>query len=273
MGAIIMLRIVIVSWNVKDLVTRCIESIVAMSSDVDYDIVVVDNASKDGTQQILQDVVKKYAYIQAILNPTNRGFAAACNQGINVQGTMRNERSPNYYLLLNPDTEMSSDVLKRMVAWMNNHPKAGIAGCMLKNPNGTIQPSIRRFPTLFSQLLIAIKVHHLTKNLVVLHHYFWSDFDYSQEREVDQVMGAFFMVRRSCWDELQGLDERFFIWFEEVDFCLRAMHAGWQVWYVPISGVVHHAHASFKKQSFFIKQRNFFSSMIKYFLKHRLRIS
>jgi len=164
---------------------------------------------------------------------------------------------------------VTKGALKRMVEWMDAHPEAGIAGPKLLNPDGSRQPSVRRFPGLLDQALILLKLHRFWPSAPPFRRYLAADFDGAKEQDVDQLMGAALFVRREVFADIGLLDEAFFIWFEEVDFCKRAKDAGWRVVYVPTASVIHHGGASFAKAMTLKKQRYFGASMRTYFRKHR----
>jgi hypothetical protein len=247
--------IIIVSWNVKDLLKKCLESILRYSQNIEYEIIVVDNASTDGTVEMVR---QNFSQVQLIANQENLGFAKANNIGIR-------QSKGKYVLLLNPDTEFVENSLEKVIAKMESDQKIGVLGCRLLNPNKSLQQSVRRLPTILNQLVILFKLHKFFPSL--LHNYLAKDFDYSREQRVDQVMGAFFLVRRSVFREIGLLDEKYFIWFEEVDFCSRVVQADSDVVYWPCTSIIHHGGQSFAQQMTFRKQFWFFRSAMHYFLK------
>ncbi|HTK05508.1 MAG TPA: glycosyltransferase family 2 protein, partial [Candidatus Eisenbacteria bacterium] len=252
------LSIVIVNWKVKDLLRRCLASVYRETKGVSFEVFVADNDSRDGS---LEMVLKEFPEATVIANNRNLGFAAGNNPAL-----MRAEGE--FVILLNPDTELKEDALTTMVAHMRANPRIGILGPRLVGADGKLQPSVRRFPTLVSQALIMLKLHHPLRKFGPLRRYFADDFDYTKAAEVDQVMGAAFMIRRKVLAQLGGLDERFFIWFEEVDYCKRAKDAGFEVWYSPVANVTHNGGESFGKAFGPTKQRYFNDSLRKYFHKH-----
>jgi N-acetylglucosaminyl-diphospho-decaprenol L-rhamnosyltransferase len=249
------LRIVIVSWNVEKLLDRCLRSLPDACRGLDWDVVVVDNASADGSV-----LVAKETGAHVIVNPDNRGFAKACNQGIAGHDA-------RYVLLLNPDTECPSGSLTDFVRFADQEPTAGIFGPKLIYPDGKYQESVRRFPTVWNQLCILLKLHHVFPWLGTLKRYFAKDLDAAKEANVDQVMGACFLIRREVIEQIGGLDERYFIWFEEVDYCRMAREAGWTVRYLPSVTVIHHGGQSFAQVFSTRKQKMFNDSLVKYFAK------
>jgi len=252
------LSIIIVSWNVSNLLKKCINSIYKRTQGISFEVFVIDNASADNTVQIIR---KNFSQVKLIINQENKGFAGANNQGIKgAEG--------DYVLLLNPDTELKEDSFTKMVKFMKDNPKCGIAGCHLLNPDGSHQDSVRRFPKFLDQALILLKLHHIFPQFAPFQHYLCKDFDYKQEQQVDQVMGAFFMIRRKVIEQIGLLDEKFFIWFEEVDYCQRAKAAGWQVIYTPLTSIIHHFGQSFKQVMTIKKQKIWNRSLRYYFFKH-----
>ncbi|HWQ99873.1 MAG TPA: glycosyltransferase [Candidatus Methylomirabilis sp.] len=248
------LRIVIVAWNVEQLLDRCLRSLPGSCSGLDWDCVVVDNASKDGSVAVAMDVPN----VRVIANRDNRGFAKACNQGL--AGV-----DARYVLLLNPDTECPPDSLTRLVRAADNRDRAGIVGPKLLNSDGSVQTSIRRFPTFWSQFGIMLKLHNLFPALFL--RYFATDQSLEAEQDVDQVMGSCFLIRREVLEQIGGLDERYFIWFEEVDYCRMAREHGWNVRYIPSVAVTHHGGQSFGQVFTRTKQRYFNDSLVSYFRK------
>jgi len=255
------LSIIIVNWNTKDLLKKCLESIFRYEKNVNHELIVIDNASTDGSSEMISELKIKNQKLKVILNEKNLGFAKAVNQGIKLS-------EGKYILLLNPDTEIRENTLKKMIRFMEEHFRVGICGGKILNPDGSIQPSVRRFPSLMSQIFVLLKCHHFLKNFLPIKKYFSLDFDYSKTQEVEQVMGAFFMMRRELIAEIGLFDENFFLWFEEVDFCRRAKTAGWQIYYFSEAEVIHQRAASFRQVLPLKNQWQFNKSLLYYFKKH-----
>lgn len=254
------LRIVIVSWNVAGLLERCLLSLPAACQDLEWDCVVVDNDSADESTGVVQGIMDRDERFDLIINKENTGFANACNKGAA-------NHHARYVLLLNPDTECPQGSLTELVRVADNKPLAGVIGPQLVYPDGTSQESVRRFPSLSDQSLILLKWHHFLPGLKSFQRYFCRDLLKEKGQSVDQVMGACFLVRSDCWDQLKGLDQRYFIWYEEVDFCKQAVVDGWIIWYEPAIKVVHHGGQSFDKVFTLRKQRYLNDSLRKYMLK------
>lgn len=252
------LSIIIVNWKVKDLLEKCLESIFEQTKNISFEVFVVDNNSGDGSVEMARE---KFPQIDLTASAENLGFAKGNNLAIK-------KARGRYVLLLNPDTEILDNTLEKMVKFMDTHPDCGIAGCKLLNPDLSLQPSVRAFPDLASQIFILLKIHHLLPHSKAMYKYLVQDFDYEKIQEVDQVMGAFMMIRREVIEKIGLLDENFWIWFEEVDFCKRIKNAGWKILYTPEASVIHHYGQSFKQVMGVKKQKDFNRSLSYYFKKH-----
>jgi len=255
------LSIIVVNWNVRPLLELCLDSIYNQTKGITYEVIVIDNASIDGSREFLQAEKKFHKNLKVILNERNLGFARANNQGLKLaQG--------RYILFLNPDTQILDNALFKSVKFMDEHNDVGILGVQLLDNNKKIQPSVRTFPTIGSQSLILLKLHHLFPKIPVLRRYFLYDFNYQKLQEVDQVMGAFLMTRKKIIDKIGGFDENFFLWFEEVDFCKRVKENRWKVVYNPEIKILHYGHQSFRQAMPVEKQKIYNKSMFFYFKKH-----
>lgn len=250
--------IIIVNWNVRNLIEKCLRSIARFSSHFRYEVIVIDNASADGSVEMIRE---KFPQVALIANRKNLGFAAAVNQGIRPA---RGE----YIVLLNPDVEIQKSTLDNILWEFKNNSKAGIVGGKIQNEDGTIQPSVRAFPDIWSQILITLKIQHLFESRAV-NRYLMDGFDYKRRREVEQVMGAFFVIHRKVIEQIGPMDEKFFLWFEEVDFCKRAKEAGWKIIYTPEAQVRHLGGKSFSQLSSVRRQTIFNKSLHYYMLKHK----
>ncbi len=256
-----LLSIIIVNWNVKDLLEKCLTSIYRSvnssgnKKDSSFEVFVVDNGSKDESVEMVQ---KEFPQVKLIINKENLGFAKANNQAIK-------QTQSEFILLLNPDTEiLQKSSLFKMIDFMKAHPDCGIAGCKLLNTDRTLQLSIRRFPTLISQIIILTKTPNFFPWLVK--EYLGFNNNYQKIQKVDQVMGSFFMIRKKVIEQIGLLDENFWAWFEEVDFCKRAKNIGWKVYYTPEIEIIHHKGQSFNQ--LVKKQKVFNKSLLYYFKKH-----
>lgn len=252
------LSIVIVSWNTQDLLKKCLQSIYQNRVNIDLEVFVVDNNSSDDTVAMIKN---NYPQVKLIINDKNRGFAAANNQALKLA-------TGTHVLLLNPDTEILPHSLSQSLKFMKQNPNCGVMGAKLLNPDKTIQPSVRRLPRVWPIFLLLVKAPKLFKHLQAIDDYLWLDFDYHKEQIVEQVMGAFILMPKSLVDQIGLLDERFYIWFEEVDLCRRVIVAGKKVIYNPAVEIIHYGGQSFAQEKVIKKQFLFFKSALKYFLKH-----
>lgn len=248
-----------VPWNVRDLVRKNLSAIYGNTSNIDFEVFAVDNDSKDSTVEMIK---KEFPQVNVIANNYNAGFARANNQGIK-------ESKGRYVLLLNPDMEVFPGTLETMVKWMDERKDVGVAGCRLINEKGITIPHTRRYPSVWNQLAIILKLPHFFPG--VLDNYLMRNFDYKKEAEVDSVRGSFFMIRREVIDKIGGLDERYFIWFEEVDYCRQAKLAGYKIMYTPITDCIDRIGKSFSQVKRGVTQKYFRDSMLKYFKKWQPR--
>lgn len=258
------LSIIIVTWQNEKQIGRCLRSVASCAEGLKIEVLVIDNASTDRTrsetEKALAEIAGENIATEAIWNAENRGFAAANNQGLALA-------KGRGVLLLNPDTELVAGALADSVAYMDAHAEAGIVGCKLLNFDGSLQPSVRRFPAWRDQAVILLKMHNFFPSLVS--RYMAADFDYEKEQEAEQVRGAFFLVSRALIDKIGTLDARnFFNWFEEVDYCRRAKNSGFKVMYLPSALCRHEGGASFNQHLSFRKQRWLNASLRRYFRKH-----
>jgi N-acetylglucosaminyl-diphospho-decaprenol L-rhamnosyltransferase len=217
------LDVVVVNWNTGDLLRRCVASAsAALVPGVDLRrFVVVDNASADGSAERLEETADGLPLI-VLRNAENRGFAAGCNQG--AAGS-----SVDLVLFLNPDTELNAGSLAPVLAWLARpeNARVGVAGIRLTDETGRTQRCCARVPTPWRLLGQALGLDRLIPAAFPPH--FMTEWDHGQERAVDQVMGAFLLIRRSLFDSLGGFDERYFVYYDDVDLCLEARKAGWEV--------------------------------------------
>jgi len=218
------LSIIIVNWNTKDLLLQCLGSLCQGAKGIEKEIFVVDNSSSDGSGAAVR---KRFPEINLIENRANMGFAKANNQAISLS-------SGKYLLLLNPDTRVKDEAIPEMLSFMNAHAKAGLAGAQLLNADGSKQNSIANFPSLATELL----------NKSLLRWLFPEKFpgketNYLGPVEVDSVIGACMLVRRETVEQVGLLDENFFLFLEETDWCYRMKKAGWKIYHLPQAEVLH----------------------------------
>lgn len=224
------LSVVIVNWNTKGPLRQCLESIYEETTVTTFEIFVVDNASGDGSSQMI-----RYSFPQAKLveNEENVGFARACNRGLcRAQG--------RYLVLLNPDTWLPDDALGQMVAFLDEHPNIGVLGPRIVDVDGIIDPRCaRRYPSLSSELFEKLRLDRRFPHSRLFGDYMMTYWDHKDSREVDALSGACMMIRREVIEDAGLLDEDFFMYGEDVEWCYRIKKTGWQVFFYTQPTVMH----------------------------------
>lgn len=218
------ISIVIVNWNTRELLRECLASVLRTVHGLTYEVIVVDNASDDGSVAMLQDL---FPHVMIIANDENRGFGAANNQAFQIM-------AGRYALLLNTDTVLTEDAVRYLFSFMENHPEAGMSCGQLLNRDGSKQNSIAAFPTLFTLLMNISLLEYLFPGKYPSKRY-----EHRQPIEVDSGVGACLMVRKQAMDAVGWFDERYFFFFEETDWAYRMLLAGWKVFHVPAARIYH----------------------------------
>jgi len=235
------LSIVIVNYNVKNLLKKCLESIFKYEKDTEFEVIVVDNNSKDHSQEMLK---RDFPQVQLIENKRNLGFSRACNQGIK-------EGQGRYILLLNPDTELTSGGFKKMIDFMDSKPEVGICGPKMMDQEGNLQFSCRSFPSYLTAISSSQSIlNRIFPENFLSQKYLLKEQDHSQIREVDWVSGSCLLAKTEMFEKIGLLDERFYMYVEDVDLCYRAKKSGFSVFYFPLVVVVHHIGKSTQKKKF-----------------------
>jgi len=247
------LSVIIVNWNTKDLLCQCLDSLTQTLKKMDTEIFVVDNGSTDGSVAAIRE---KFPRVRLVENRVNLGFARANNRAISLS-------SGEYLLLLNPDTKVKDEAISQMLSFMNAHAKAGLVGGQLFNADGSKQNSIANFPSLATELF----------NKSLLRWLFPEKFpgkerDYPGPVEVDSVIGACMLVRRETVDQVGLLDEGYFLFLEETDWCYRIKKAGWKIYHIPQAEIFHFQGKSAEAEK--AKARiEYYRSRYHYFRKNR----
>lgn len=246
--------IILVSWNTRELLVSCLASLAAAIGDLSAETWVVDNGSTDESAAAVQ---AQFPYVQLIENRTNLGFAGANNQAIQAS-------TGRYVLLLNSDTIASAGAIRSLVRFADQRPAAAAVGAMLLNADGSFQASFFDFPTLRSELL---NVTGLGRRLVNRNYPSYSLRHSQVARLVDWLPGACMLVRRTALAQVGLMDEGYFMYSEETDWCLRLRRAGWQIWYHPEVRIVHLGGQSTQQR----RQpmvRALYRSKLRFFRKH-----
>jgi N-acetylglucosaminyl-diphospho-decaprenol L-rhamnosyltransferase len=252
------LSIVIVNWNVRDLLRRCLLSVdKALPPHLAAEVVVVDSASSDGSVEMVR---REFPAARLVASDENLGYARGNNQGAA-------ETSSRYLMILNPDTEVVGDALATMVRYLDAHLPVGAIGPQLRYVDGTLQSSRRRFPTPATAFCESTLLHQWFPNNRVARRYHMADRPADVPQAVDWLVGAALMIRREAWQQVGPLDESFFMYFEEMDWCRRCRAAGWEIHYVPAAQIVHHEGKS-SEQIVAARTIRFQRSKVRYFRKY-----
>ncbi len=224
------IAVIIVNWNAREDLRRCLESLYAEPKPtVAYEVWVVDNASDDGSADM---VAAEFPQVRLVVNADNAGFSKANNQAIA-------QTDSRYVFLLNSDAFLHPDALDRLVAYADAHPQAGVVGPKVLNSNGSLQFSCRRFPSLGAGFFRNTYLGRLFPHNKFARDYLMNDFDHAHDTAVDWVSGCAMLIRRDLLGKIGALDERFYMYCEDVDFCQRAWEAGWEVVYASQPVVTH----------------------------------
>lgn len=227
--------IIIVSYNTKDLLSVCLSSLIKQKGSKSWEIIVVDNASSDGTSDLIKEKFPDVIFIQ---NKKNVGFSTANNIGL------RRARG-KYFLLLNSDTEVSEGSIEKVKQFMEKHPDVGVATCKLVLGDGSIDPACHRgFPTPWASLTFFLGLEKLFPRWRLFAGYHQGYKNMNEPHEIDSPSGAFYMVRREVIKSVGLLDENYFMYAEDLDWSYRIKQAGWKIFYYPKVTVLHK-----KKQS------------------------
>ena len=247
------LSIIIPAWNAKAFLKDCVESL-ERSEINDKEIIIIDNGSTD---ESIEEIEENYPNVKFIRNKTNLGVSPAWNQGIRIA-------SGEYILLLDADTVILQKALEELADYMDRHPEVGLSGAMLRYPNGDLQYSALRFPTLKQKMARLFPDYGWSKKILDEGEY--RNWTYDQYKEVDYLLGACHFVRRKALDQVGLLDERIYYGPHDCDYCLRMYQAGWKVVYNPKAIIIHrHNRLGRKKIKMFLWH---FKCLAIYFLKH-----
>jgi GT2 family glycosyltransferase len=253
--------VIVVCWNDIGKISTALDSVFALSeikADPDFaNVVVSDNGSTDGSQAYIHERYGGRATV--IENGANLGFAAACNRAFAVT-------SAPYVFLLNPDAELKDGALSSIVAFMDGHPRCGIAGSRIYNYDGTVQDSVGEFDTWTGAFLRSSALGEWPPFRPFANGAGLRGFPYAEPHRVDIAIGAALAIRRTLFAEIGTFDEQFFLYHEEVDYTKRAADAGWETWYVPASEAVHEGMGSARGQ-YNVETRKQ-KSRRKYWIKH-----
>ena len=249
------LTVVIPSWNTRELLRACLESLkttLPMSSE----IIVVDNASHDGSARM---VMEQYPYVRLIKNAKNEGFAAATNQGVEAARGA-------YVLFLNSDTQVHGHAVRSMVAFLERNLRYGAVAPRLLNPDGSTQKAHMRFPEILTPLFFGTPLERFWPSSPEMQRYFARDFDYDADGDVEQPPAACLLMRRKALKKAKPLDETLWLFFNDVDLCKRLWSSGWRIGYLADAHVYHHGGMSTRQYHDFVGE--YHKNRLAYYRKH-----
>ncbi len=258
LGENVDLSIIIVNYNVKEFLQNLIYSIYKAGQKIAYEIIIVDNASDDGSVEFLQE---KFPDIKLIVNEKNFGFSKANNAGLSVA-------KGKYILLLNPDTIVQEDTFERMIDFFEQTPDAGMAGCKILNTDGTLQLACRRsFPGPWTSFCKVTGLSNLFPGSRLFARYNLTYLNENETYEVDAISGSFMMIKKEAYEKVGKLDEQFFMYGEDLDWCYRVQKEGYKVYYVHDTQIIHYKGESTKRSSI-DETKVFYNAMHLFVKKH-----
>jgi GT2 family glycosyltransferase len=252
------LSVIIVNYNVKEFLQNLLHSIEKASANLSKEIIVVDNASDDGSVEVIRE---KFPYVNLIENKINVGFGKANNQGLAIA-------KGKYILFINPDCIVSEDTLDKMISFFGGHSDCALAGCKILNSDGTLQLACRRsFPGPWTSFTKVTGLSNLFPKSRIFARYNLTYLDENKTYEVDAVSGSFMMMRKTVYDNVGGFDEQFFMYGEDLDLCYRIQKAGHKVFYVHSTQVIHYKGESTKRSNL-DETKLFYDAMHLFVKKH-----
>lgn len=249
--------IIIVNWNTKDYLKQCLQSIIENVKNTISEVIVVDNNSSDDSIKMLQST---FTDVKLIRNNVNVGFAKANNQALK-------ESQGDYILFLNPDAQIVENAVQRMVDFLKLNPTIDLVAPKLLNSDGSLQRSCRRFPNIFADFMESTFLAELFPRNHFFNWYEMGKWDHNYTREICHPAFACVLVRHETLDRIGLMDERFFMYYEEIDFCYQIKKSGGKIYFYPFAEVIHHAYKS-TEQIFFESRQWATRSKLLYFKKH-----
>jgi N-acetylglucosaminyl-diphospho-decaprenol L-rhamnosyltransferase len=253
------LSIITVTHNHANYIGRCLDALVPEVNRIGGEVIVIDNRSDDESAAI----ARQHPSVQLHVNTTRQGFSANNNYGMALA-------KGRYLLLLNPDTEVKAGALETLIQFMDAHPKVGMCAAQLLFPDGTIQPSPRRFPSIGSVLARRTPLRFFLRQSQLNQHHLMQDLDHSKIQSVDWLLGACMFIRREILDTVGPLDEGYFLYVEDIDWARRMHNANWQIYYVPTAQIMHYHIAVSDKKLLSWYMWTHLQSMLRYTRKFML---
>jgi GT2 family glycosyltransferase len=226
--------IIIVSWNAKKYLLDCLNSLIQRQKEYSQELIVVDNASSDGSAELVE---KDFPQVKLIRNEENLGFAKANNIGIRASNA-------RYVCLINSDVILLDHCIEKLIDFMDSHPSTGMIGPKILNPDRSLQPQCQHFPTIWNHLCQTFGFNKLFPNSALFSEPFMRYWAYNETKKVEVINGCFWIIRREALDKVGLLDEDFFFYGEDIDWCKRFQNAGWEVMFNPNAAAIHFGGAS-----------------------------
>jgi len=229
--------IIIVNWNTRDILRDCLRSVYEQTQAITFKVIIVDNASRDGSAEMVKE-----EFPQAILieNSQNRGFAAANNQAIKTAGG-------RYVLLLNSDTVVLDNAIAKAVKFADEHPYTAVVGCRVLNRDYTLQRTCFIYPSLLNTFLAATYLYKIFPKSRFFGREQMTWWDYNDVREVEAVCGCFLLARKEAIDQVGRIDEKYYVYGEETDWCYRFKKNGWKIMFTPGAQIIHYGGQTTKR--------------------------
>ena len=253
--------IIIVSWNTRDILADCLDSVYKTTSSIRFETIVIDNNSADNTCQMVRT---SFPNVILIENQANRGFAAANNQGLDIA-------KGRYVFLLNSDTIVMQNAIEKLIDFADANPHAAVVGPKVLNKNGTLQPTCFMFPSITNMLLSATYLYKIFPKSRIFSRERMGWWNRDDQRQVDVVTGCAMLIRQQVIKQIGILDENYFMYCEETDFCYRCKKAGWQILFTPDPQIIHLGGASSIQISRPMAMQ-LRASILLFFAKHKSRL-
>lgn len=234
------ISVVLITWKMKSLLERLLTSLHKYSEGFDFELIIIDNNSQDGTVEMIEE---KYQNAILIKNKENLGVAPARNQGLKIA-------KGKYILILDADMELTGNSLLQLFQFMERDKECGLVGCKLTDVQGTLQYSCKKFPNISSLLARRFEGFSFIRNSKLLTDHLMADWSHDEIREVDYVIGACQLIRREVMEKIGYYDDKIFYGPEDIDYCIRTWKADWKVKYYPFTSIIHHEQRITKKALF-----------------------
>jgi hypothetical protein len=231
--------IIIVAWNVRKLLYDCLKSVYDQTNGINFETIYVDNASKDGSVEM---VIKEFPQVKIIENEKNGGFIKANNQGIGIA-------KGKYVLLLNSDTIVLDNAITKTVRFADKHPDAAVVGCKVLNPNKTLQRNCFMYPSLLNMLLSATYLYKIFPKSRFFGREEMTWWDYNDVREVETICGCFSLVRMKAVRQVGLMNEIYFVYGDDPDWCYRFSKYGWKIMFTPEAQIIHYGGQNTKQMA------------------------